>query len=221
MLNQRQASAAYLLNTILPKRARTMTLSSYDTGGIDQNKRALDAARNFVDNYPEARENGWIMGFWGEPRAGKTHLAVGVAQAITKRYGARPMLLNLPKAMTAERERFRNPDLSSPLAEAKNADIVVLDDLGAEYERQQADQRVSWLTEQLYQLIDDRFMKDLPTIYTTNLSPSDMETRYGNEAWKRVLARIETAQVASLEVLRTDIEIVDKESVAKIMAPRD
>lgn len=220
MLNQRQASAQLLLKNTLPKKALTMTLSSYNTGDLPQNQRAVDAARNFVDNYQEAADNGWIIGFWGEPRAGKTHLAVGIIQAIAKRYGARPMLLNLPKAMTAERERFNNPQAPSPLAAAKSADILVIDDLGAEYERQGGEQRVSWLTEQLYQLVDERFMYDRPTIYTTNLSPSEMSTRYSGEAWKRILARIEAAQVAALEVLRTERRAIDEQAREKILSPR-
>ena len=64
-------------------------------------------------------------------------------------------------------------------------------------------------------------MNDRPTIYTTNLSPSDMKSRYTGEAWKRILSRIESAQVATLEVLRTDRLTVDESSVEKIMRPRD
>jgi len=221
IVNQRQVSAERILKLTMPSKALEMTISSYDTGGLAQNERALSAARNFVDNYPEAAKNGWMMGLWGEPRAGKTHLGVGIAQAIAKRYGASPRLINLPKAMNEERERFRHPERSSPLGEAKLADILVLDDLGAEYYRETSDGRVSWLTEQLYQLIDERSMNQRPTIYTTNLSPSDMKNRYSSEAWKRILARIEDAQVASLEVLKTDRKSISESDRAKILAPRD
>ena len=71
-----------------------MTLARFETGGISQNEKALVAARNFVDNFLRAQEEGWVLGLWGQPRAGKTHLAVAIAQACTKRYLVRPMLLN-------------------------------------------------------------------------------------------------------------------------------
>lgn len=202
----RQDAAEKLLHAALPPRALEMTLAAYDTGGIAQNDRALGAALAFVENYERAAEEGWVLGFSGAPRTGKTHLATAIAQACAKRYLARPMLLNLPKALREERERFNNPDKPSPFAAAARVDLLVLDDLGAEYEKMAGDlSRVSWLSEQLYVLIDERVMNNRPFVYTTNLSRSDMEARYSNEAWTRVFARIREAEVnpaGALEVVR-------------------
>lgn len=206
----RKEAADKLIHAALPPRALEMTLSSYDTGGIAQNERALGAAYSWVENYEQAAEKGWVLGFTGAPRSGKTHLATAIAQACAKRYMARPMLLNLPKALREERERFRNPDRPSPFADAALVDLLVLDDLGAEYERMADDpSRVSWLSEQLYVLIDERVMNNRPFLYTTNLSRSDMDSRYSNEAWTRVLARIREAEVnpaGPLEVQRVSGE---------------
>jgi len=203
LLNQRLSAAQIMLQTVLPKRALEMTFSSFDTGGIAQNERALELARSFVDNYPRAAEEGWVIGFYGEPRSGKTHLAVATLQKATKRYSIRPQLLNLPLALKVERERFNNSAIESPFSAAARADLLVIDDLGAEYERQAAARgNVSWLSEQLYELLEARFMEERPTIYTTNLSPSDMAKKYSNEAWKRVFARLDDAEVASVELLR-------------------
>jgi DNA replication protein DnaC len=202
----RRDAADKLLRATLPPRARDMTLDNFKTGNIKQNEQALKAARNFIDNYERAAKEGWVLGFFGEPRTGKTHLAIAIAQAITKRYLARPSFANLPRALREERERFRNPDLPSPLQAAAEADFLVLDDLGAEYERMADDStRVSWLSEQVYLLLDDRIMNNKPFIYTTNLSRSDMERKYQNEAWQRVFARLREAEVnpaGALEIVR-------------------
>jgi DNA replication protein DnaC len=203
LFGQRKATAELLIAQTFPGRAREMTLASFNAGELAQNERALLVAGNFVDNYRRAREQGWVLGFWGPPRAGKTHLAVGIAQACAKRYLARAMLLNVPKALRAERERYSNPDLPSPFAQAALVDLLILDDLGAEYERQGDDRsRVSWVTEQLYGLLDERFMHSRPLIYTTNLAPSDMSRRYSSEAWKRVYGRLMQAEVVDpLEIV--------------------
>lgn len=192
---QRRQTADLLISKLFPERAREMTLNNYKTGGIIQNEQALKISKNFVENYPTARREGWMIGFYGPPQSGKTHLSVGIAQAIVKRYLARPQFMNLPKALRAERERYSNPDLPSHLSQAAMVDLLVLDDLGAEYERAEDKSRVSWLTEQVYTLFDERIMKNLPTIYTTNLSPPEMEKKYQNEAGQRIIARMNTALV--------------------------
>jgi len=192
---QRRYTAELLNSELFPEIAKSMTLNNYNTGQILQNEQALKISKNFVENYPAARSEGWMIGFYGPPQSGKTHLSVGIAQAITKRYLARPLFMNLPKALKAERERYSNPDLPSELSIGAEADLLVLDDLGAEYERAEDRSRVSWLTEQIYTLLDERIMKNLPTIYTTNLSPPEMEKKYQNESGQRILARMKTAQV--------------------------
>lgn len=200
----RQSAAEKVLQTTLPPRALAMTLDSFQTGGFAQNERAEGAARSFVDHYDEARADGWVLGFYGEPRSGKTHLAVAIAQAATKRFLCKPYLLNLPRALRAERERFGDGGGASQLQEAAEADLLVLDDLGAEYEKASGG-GVSWISEQLYLLIDDRVMNNRPFVYTTNLSRSDMERKYSGEAWQRVYARIREAEVhpgGALEVVR-------------------
>lgn len=202
----RRDAADKLLKATLPPRAREMTLGNFQTGEIAQNQQALKAAMNFVDNYERAAQEGWVLGFFGQPRTGKTHLGVAIAQAITKRYLARPAFCNLPRALREERERFRNPDLPSPLQSAATSDFLVLDDLGAEYERMAEDSsRVSWLSEQVYLLLDERIMNNKPFVYTTNLSRSDMEKKYQNETWQRVFARLREAEVnpaGALEIVR-------------------
>jgi DNA replication protein DnaC len=189
-----------------------MTFESFDTGGLAQNEQALLVAQNFVDNFPRASRHGWVIGFHGEPRAGKTHLAVAILQACAQRYRPdghllTPQLLNLPKALRAERERYNKPELPSPLQEAKVTSLLALDDMGAEYQREEDTSRVSWLSEQLYDLLDERLMNNRPLVYTTNLSPSDMERRYDNEQWMRVLARLREAEITDpLEVLKVSRE---------------
>jgi DNA replication protein DnaC len=197
LLAIRQKTADLIIKKNFPKRAQKMSLANFNTGGIVQNERALKVARNFFNNWNQAKENGWVIGFFGQPRSGKTHLAISIARACTKRYLVRPQFLNLPEALRTERERYSNPDLPSALEAAKTAELLILDDLGAEYEKASNEQgRVSWLTEQLYSLLEARYMNQLPTIYTTNLTPGDMEARYSeSEAWKRVYSRLTTAQV--------------------------
>jgi DNA replication protein DnaC len=215
---QRKQTADMLINKLFPERAQKMTLNNYQTGGILQNEQALKISKNFVDNYSQARSEGWMIGFYGPPQSGKTHLSVGIAQAITKRYLARPLFMNLPKALKTERERYSNSDIESELIKGTQVDLLILDDLGAEYERAEDRSRVSWLTEQVYTLLDERIMKNLPTVYTTNLSPTEMETKYNNEAGQRIIARMKTALVMPpIKVMPVDEINKDDDGVRKLL----
>lgn len=214
---QRRQTAERLIDKIFPEKAQAMTLNNYKTGDIAQNEKALKVAKNFVENWPTAKKEGWMVGFFGPPQSGKTHLSVGIAQAITKRYLARPLFMNLPKALRIERERYSDPTIVSQLEEASKVDLLVLDDLGAEYERVNDRSKVSWLSELLYSLLDDRIMKNLPTIYTTNMAPPELEQKYNNEAGKRVLARIETASVIPPLKVESVDEIRKDQSARKLL----
>lgn len=203
-----RTAARAQLDRLLQPRARQMTLASYKTGGNEQNQRALEVAENFVDHFNRARQAGWMICFYGQPRCGKTHLAVAIAQACVERHsGNGPLttqLLNIPAALAVERQRMSDGG-QSPFARASKVDLLVVDDLGAEYERQPDGDRVSWISERMYELLDDRVMDELPTIFTTNLTPSDLERRYKNEAWQRVYHRLISGLVIPpLEIFRIE-----------------
>lgn len=215
--NKRMEDAERVISTRFPERAQFMTLDEYDTGGDPKNEQALTAARNFVDNYQQASREGWLLGFWGLPSSGKTHLTTGIGMACVRRYLAKPAYFNVPTELRRERERFRDqsrqhyqssgrtasPPTVSPIDSAIYAELLILDDLGAEYHRQGADSGdVSWVYEQLYTILEERIMGCRATLFTSNFSPSDLARRMGNESGKRVLSRIERAQASpALEVV--------------------
>lgn len=199
-LAHRKQVAHKILENSLPPRALEMTLKTFNTGGRAKNERALLAARNFVENFETASKEGWVIGFYGEPRCGKTHLAIAIGQACAKRYLVQPEFLNLPRALRLERERFRDESIRSPFDAAASAPLLLLDDLGAQYERGGSD-RVSWVSEQLYNLIDARVMSALPIVYTTNLKPSELERTMGGESSRRVLGRLNESTVAQIELV--------------------
>lgn len=62
------------------------------------------------------------------------------------------------------------------------AEVLVLDDLGAERSRGADD----WATSQLDVLLDARFNNLRPTWYTTNLGPKDFLARYGPRIYSRL-----------------------------------
>lgn len=204
---QHQYHIEVMLRNAFTTQQRAMTFFTWKTGGEPENELALKVARRFVDNWDTAVNESWIMGFYGDMNTGKTHLAVAIAQAITKRHGISPMFVNVPELLERQRESFgrKNDDGPSPLRRAQEADFLVLDDIGAEYNRGWDEGAVTWAEDFLYKVLDYRINNNKPTLYTTNLKKSQMQTNLGRGA-----SRIERKQVVP------PMEIIGVEGVGQI-----
>lgn len=195
IFRQQQLAAEARLAKLFPGRMREMTFASFTTGGIEENELALRVARNFVENWVTACEHGWTLGFWGRPAAGKTHLTRAMAIALVKRFMITPCPLSVPDLLREQRKTFRSgaDETVTPLDRAMAADLLILDDLGAEYMRERTNARseVDWVDEQLYLILDARLNNNRPTLFTTNLTPSDLKKTLS----ARVHSRLERSQV--------------------------
>lgn len=66
------------------------------------------------------------------------------------------------------------------LEEAREVDLLVLDDLGAE-------RPTDWTAERLYAIVNWRWMQERPTVATSNLAPADLHERVGERMWSRLV----------------------------------
>ncbi len=150
-----------------------MTFDSFDlrelelpAGQVENLRRALALAQA----YAEAPE-GWLT-FLGGHGSGKTHLAAAIANAWDQS-GKQVLFIFVPDLLDHLRAAF-NPQ--SPVAydrrflEVRSAPYLVLDDLGAE-------SSTPWAQEKLYQLLNYRYVAQLPTVLTTSLSLEQLDPR--------------------------------------------
>lgn len=204
ILTQQRRAAEQFINDHFPKSARRMTFANYRTGDIEQNEIALKVARNFVEHWNElGKKKGVIVGFYGEPSSGKTHLVTAMALALVKRYGISAEVLNLPNMLRLEKERFGRArgerSVPSLIQRAIDTDFLVIDDLGAERHKRD-DSTMSWASEVIYTILDARIMEERPLAYTTNLNPGMLKTAVSGGSddlvGGRIWERIQRAQIA-------------------------
>ena len=118
-----------------------------------------------------------LMGGYG---TGKTHLAVAILRE-TAEAGIPGMFVVVPDLLGKMRASFDRKDGKADelVTTAKNAPLLVLDDLGAENPR-------PWVVELVYVLINHRYEHMLPTVITTNYSGKELEAVFG----RRIMSRL-------------------------------
>lgn len=131
---------------------------------------------------------------YGNTGLGKTHLSLAIAnKAIEKGfnvvYGSAHNLLS-----EIEKEHFgRLKTDDSPEDNVLNADLLILDDLGAEFS-------TSFTTSMVYNIINTRILKGLPTIISTNLWYEEIGDKYGNRVYSRIIGSYTPLEFAGKDV---------------------
>lgn len=140
--------------------------------------KVLQFCRRWTESFGQQSPNLLFMGGAG---LGKTHLALAVADAVLEK--GYDVLYTSSAALAAQlsREHFDRDSEDSWLSACKEADLLILDDLGTEH--------ITALTiSVLYELVNTRMLCHRPTVYTTNITDQGIfEARYTEKVSSRML----------------------------------
>lgn len=106
---------------------------------------------------------------------GKSHLAA----AILMRHGD-GFFVNAIDLIDDLKQSFGSGEASRAYTEALSARLLVLDDVGCH-------QGGEWAETRFYRLINERVNHLLPTVYTSNYSPDELESRVGVRTASRII----------------------------------
>lgn len=130
----------------------------------------------------------------GKTGLGKTHLSLAIAgEAIKKGYN---VLYNSAQNIfnTIQREHFsRSGDTGQYESLVLESDLLVIDDLGAEFATQ-------FTNSILYNIINTRINLQLPTIISTNLTLAEIEDRYSDRISSRFIGEYTALGFAGKDV---------------------
>ncbi|EMC37442.1 primosomal protein DnaI [Streptococcus mutans] len=164
---------------------------SFDDINLDDVKR-LDVFKrvaDFVEQYPNPEQKGLYL--YGDMGIGKSYLMAAMAHELSEQRGAATTLLHFPSFTIDVKNAINTGTVKEEIDAVKTADILILDDIGAE-------QSTSWIRDEVLQVIlQYRMLEELPTFFTSNYSFKDLEAKLANikgsdETWqaKRVMERI-------------------------------
>lgn len=150
----------------IPRGLRNLTLASYSLVGGDPN--ALEWVQGWLSrNDPDIP---WLVLF-GPRGTGKTGLAVGVCHALSIERGLRQVVFATVVDLMTRLRATNRPDSGESeaalLQSVKDAEVLVLDDLGSS-------RRTDYAEEKLFEIVDYRYTANLVTIFTTNEDPNDL-----------------------------------------------
>lgn len=169
---------------------------------VEGTERALGVARQWTKDFRTGTKVRRGLGFYGHPGAGKTHLAVAVLrEAAWSERASRCLFLNVPEWLNAIRESW-NSSKSEPPPTPEGYEIVLLDDLGAEYWS-------DWARDRIYSLVNHREQEGSLTFLTSNCTAGELVQRVGRPTASR------------LGRLCAEVELEPKRDYREVLVERD
>ena len=194
--------ARMIAKTNIPKRYEHCTLDSYDTdfpAASRSLKAAHRSAKKFVESYPlETHGTGLLL--TGAIGVGKTHLAVGILQALVAERGATGLFYDYRELLKQVQHSYNRQVQATELeilAPVFEAEVLVLDELGAS-------KPTDWVWDTVAHILNTRYNDRRTTIITTNFANaaplqgpikaagrSDREESLGDRIGERMRSRLQ------------------------------
>lgn len=168
-------------------------LMVYPAEDRDHMARVLADCRRFAQAVAagDARDSLLLQ---GETGLGKTFLASAIANvAVAARRTV--VYFTFSEFITLVRMQMRddNPDFREGTQRLLDADLLVLDDLGAE-------KVTEFVAQELFDLINQRLNRQLPMVVSTNLKPDAIVNAYGRRIASRLLFGLDAIQLRGRDV---------------------
>lgn len=152
---------------------------AYDQKVYERMKTILAVAKAYVRDFDKSADNLLLIGKTG---TGKTHISTAIArELIHKGYDVvYDSTQNVISDFEADRFKSGYGQYDMKSEKYLNCRLLIIDDLGTEFIN-------AFTVSTLYNLINTRQNKGLPTIISTNLSPEELARKYEDRIYSRII----------------------------------
>jgi DNA replication protein DnaC len=167
------AMQRFTFDTLLPRGRSSIPAAQ------ERYAHVVEAARRFAEE-----PRGWFV-LTGVPGSGKTHVAAAIANRAIER-GTPALFLTVADLLDQLRASYAD-DAEVPyerlLEQIRTAPLVILDDLDAYSD-------TPWAREKFYQVVSHRFHAALPTVFTCDRAPEEIDDRLGARLTDPALSQV-------------------------------
>jgi len=155
-------------------------------------KRNVQLIRAFAEGFTSKSEQSWLL--MGGTGHGKTHISTALGVTVIKR-GYSVEYKTVQSVMDDYQQvQFRGGDTSN-IDKYYDCDLLIVDDLGAEMSTQ-------FTVSCIYNLVNTRMNRRKPTVFSTNLTPSEIRERYNDRITSRLFGEFIPLQFKGTDIRR-------------------
>lgn len=156
-----------------------VTFSTIESRGIPTNiNEPYKKIKRYVEHLTENVHDGIGLILSGPVGNMKTTLAVAILRKYIELYH-KGFMVSMSSFLTMIDNNYHFHKVDARIEKIKNTHLLIIDDLGAEYDH-------SWVQTQVDAIITERYNNKLATIITTNLSRDNIKSRYQQRIYDRL-----------------------------------
>jgi DNA replication protein DnaC len=172
------------VNKTLPAKYRSVSFDSppvSDMARAAESRLAVSFIREYTEQVDERLSDGRGLWLTGDVGTGKTTLAMLVSKCAIEA-GHTVAIYSLPRLLARIRRTYDAQDESyfGFFERLTSVDLLHIDDLGAEKQSE-------WVLEQLYSIVDERYVTQRSMIVTTNLGDEELARQIGERTVSRLV----------------------------------
>jgi len=172
-------------DVILPARYHGCTWETFD---LDYD--GSDEMDSFLLLREWTGDDGEMAFIFGGPGTGKTHMAVATALRWINARGWGCKFVVVSDWLQDIKTGFNDQTAANALHRAREAKLLIFDDLGAEM-------ATDWVRDTVYSVINHRYNEMKPTLVTSNLTPDEISSKYHD----RLASRLASGLVIDTDLL--------------------
>lgn len=156
---------------------------TFENADEDTDKEIIKKTKNYVKHFEEMRKDNVGLLLYGNVGSGKTYIACSIANAIITEYSYNVKMRNFAQILNDLQKGGFTLDRNEYIEQITNPALLIVDDFGIE-------RNTEYALEQIYNVINARYLKARPTIITTNLNFKDIEQEQEDIMLGRIYSRI-------------------------------
>jgi len=171
----------------------TLSYEYYQGEDLTRFQNAVNVSRDFVAGFDNHYQN---LFFYGTVGTGKSFLSGCIAKELLSRchsviyFSANSLFETLSRYSFDAKSK---DSLYNFYKDLYNCDLVIIDDLGTEVTN-------SFVTSQLFGLLNERHMRQKSTIISTNLSLEELRDRYSDRVFSRITSNYSICKLTGQDI---------------------